>query len=622
MPTLHNVIETVLPRGSNVDDDGWREACQWPPDLFAAMALITEWSGLYSDPVFTCAWRPGFLCRRRYTRFVTIAGRQWRTSGKVPAPVQNLWARLLSSYRDTEIGPFDTAPKTGSWSRAGRWRKIVFTLVAIADEACHNIGFANLYRQPLDDLNLPAEVTYHEYINHYKRKEGLPAPDDEPVLLHLLPHSLCQRVPKTVRCVQPKTNVPAVGTTLRSLTNNVALLPPCGHVLTSWHIANTHQPRGRPFNLLVVPFPYSVPGQSFCTSDSGRDLHFRNDASFKICPAEWMGDATPEQFGEFLCGLAAEGAQEVNEVHGVVLPEGALPSKAYAEEVAAYLAENNKHLELFVTGLISEGDDPQQLSGRNLAATFRFAEEMVRFRGYQSKHHRWCLNGAQVKRYNLGHVLAPDLVGATEPRRWWEQIDVSQREVCISLIRPDASLCVLVCEDLARYDPVLPVMNAIGPNLIIALLMDGPQLEHRWCGRYATALAEDPGSSVLTVSSLGMVLRSTMPGEAQSRSVALWRDPSGVTHTLTLPDDCHALLLTLTGTTVEQKTLDMRSDGNSTTRFVLSAAHGVQHPKPPPWLKRSSAEAKPRGSRLNRTEREDVPDQKPVQPFGEVSAAD
>jgi hypothetical protein len=50
--------------------------------------------------------------------------------------------------------------------------------------------------------------------------------------------------------------------------------------------------------------------------------------------------------------------------------------------------------------------------------------------------------------------------------------------------------------------PGADVMNAIGPNLVIALLMDGPQREHRWPGRYATVLADDPGSAVLTVTCL------------------------------------------------------------------------------------------------------------------------
>jgi len=36
-------------------------------------------------------------------------------------------------------------------------------------------------------------------------------------------------------------------------------------------------------------------------------------------------------------------------------------------------------------------------------------------------------------------------------------------------------MCALVCEDLARPDPVANIVRAVGPNLVIALLMDGPQ---------------------------------------------------------------------------------------------------------------------------------------------------
>jgi 5-methylcytosine-specific restriction enzyme A len=51
-------------------------------------------------------------------------------------------------------------------------------------------------------------------------------------------------------------------------------------------------------------------------------------------------------------------------------------------------------------------------------------------------------------------------------------------------------------------------MRSVGPNLVVALLMDGPQLTARWPARYASVLADDPGSSVLTLTSLGMCLRS------------------------------------------------------------------------------------------------------------------
>jgi hypothetical protein len=144
------------------------------------------------------------------------------------------------------------------------------------------------------------------------------------------------------------------------------------------------------------------------------------------------------------------------------------------------------------------------------------------------------------------------------------------------LFRPQATLSVLICEDLARYDPVLTVMNAIGPNLVIALLMDGPQLENRWPARYATVLAEDPGSAVLTVTSLGMVLRSNMPGEPESREIALWKEPSGRAKALKLPKGDQALLVTLTSRMVEQFSLDGRGDGGSTVQFELGAAQGVR----------------------------------------------
>jgi hypothetical protein len=58
------------------------------------------------------------------------------------------------------------------------------------------------------------------------------------------------------------------------------------------------------------------------------------------------------------------------------------------------------------------------------------------------------LNDDQVRRHHLGHVLDPN-------SKWWEKIDVGYRHCYVTLFRPQAALSVLVCEDLARYDPVL-----------------------------------------------------------------------------------------------------------------------------------------------------------------------
>jgi hypothetical protein len=130
-------------------------------------------------------------------------------------------------------------------------------------------------------------------------------------------------------------------------------------------------------------------------------------------------------------------------------------------------------------------------------------------------------------------------------------------------------------------------MNAIGPNLVIALLMDGPQFESRWSGRYATSLAEDPGSAVLTITSSGMIARSFMPGEMIDYAIALWKEPGGQAISLRLPREDQALLLSLTTSWVEQHTLDRRSCGRNTVRFELGAAHALRLPntETPTWLR-------------------------------------
>ncbi len=83
----------------------------------------------------------------------------------------------------------------------------------------------------------------------------------------------------------------------------------------------------------------------------------------------------------------------------------------------------------------------------------------------------------------------------------------------------------LVCEDLARLEPVGEVLRSVGPTLVVALLMDGPQLSGRWPGRYATVLADDPGCAVLTLTSIGMAVTSYGTGMAPNRTIGLWKDP-------------------------------------------------------------------------------------------------
>jgi hypothetical protein len=136
----------------------------------------------------------------------------------------------------------------------------------------------------------------------------------------------------------------------------------------------------------------------------------------------------------------------------------------------------------------------------------------------QKKHHPWRLDEAQVIQYGLGGVLNPST-------GWWECADLTDRQLSFISMSPDIVLSVLVCEDLARPDPVANIVRAVGPNLLIALLMDGPQIKERWAARYATILADDPGCSVLSLTSIGMSnLSRPQSGPNRSRVVAMWKD--------------------------------------------------------------------------------------------------
>ncbi len=147
-----------------------------------------------------------------------------------------------------------------------------------------------------------------------------------------------------------------------------------------------------------------------------------------------------------------------------------------------------------------------------------------------------------------------------------------------------------MCEDLARFDPVMPILMAVGPNLVFALLMDGPQLKERWSGRYATALADDPGSSVLSLTCLGMIQRSGHPGHNDSRVVGLWKSRNRPAVELSLPMGAHGLVLALTPTSnSDLRSLDLRRETGGNTEYVLSGVRSVAMRNPPTWLERRVA---------------------------------
>jgi len=225
---------------------------------------------------------------------------------------------------------------------------------------------------------------------------------------------------------------------------------------------------------------------------------------------------------------------------------------------------HGRGLEFFVAGVGSrKGAGPENCAEIHVGADV----------SRQHKHHRWCLDNSQLRRYRLAHVL-------DAARIWWEDINLPRREVNFLVFRPGATLAVLVCEDLARVDPAQVVLRSVGANLVIALLFDGPQLESRWPARYATVLADDPGSSVLTVTSLGMARRAQTNPEVE---IALWKEAGSSAKSLPLPAGHHALLLSLALKNEENWTLDGRSDQGESYRVSLEQYDATKLDDPPAW---------------------------------------
>jgi hypothetical protein len=188
----------------------------------------------------------------------------------------------------------------------------------------------------------------------------------------------------------------------------------------------------------------------------------------------------------------------------------------------------------------------------------------------REKHHRWRIDRGQIETYALGSALDVN-------RGWWEHIDILNRSLDVFVIRGNATVTTLICEDLARNDPCQELVRGIGPNFVVALLMDGPQRQDRWPARYATVLADDPGSSVLTVTSLGLIERTNRTGKfGPANQIGLFRDDTGQATEIQLPKGAHGVCLTLQPTALKEHTLDGRPDKGDAQSWRLSAVQPVK----------------------------------------------
>lgn len=566
MSTILDVIRQILPRGTVLQaPDGqpaWDECPFWPPDLFAIAATLVERGSIYTRPWMYAApsdERDHPALTSKHAGLAVKAGATHRTTGTSPY-AQRRWKLLVRRYGGCPV----SALADRSDRRNARLQRIVVQLMCVADEAAEGIGFPVDHRpgNGMSPVSVAARLAHDAFVEAMRH----PGHDPQGPLPHL-PHSLCSLVPDHVACVLPKTTLPSVGCTLRGLSRNLALLPSCGIVKASWLLAS-NDTRSAPsdrLNLLIIPFPFDIDGQALTpipSTGADRAQYFSINFGGYHLPANVRTLASAR---ETLKHLIARATAQIGTIHGVVFPEYAMADRL-ARPLARSMARDHPGLEIVVAGTLGRASENAPLAS-NLALIARF-ENGQRLRTWsQSKHHRWKLDPFQIRRYQMGHALDVN-------HDWWECIDIDQRVCNFSIIRNRLSLAVLICEDLARMDPVMPVVHAIGPSLVIALLMDGPQLEARWCGRYATALAEDPGSSVLSVTSTALIHRSA--GKRGNAVIALWKEAGGLAQELAIGADDHGLALSLARVPRELITLDGRTSRDHNRHLSLVSACPVR----------------------------------------------
>lgn len=574
-----------------------------PYDVFAFAAHLMESAGIYhrmqpmkapviSDGTLTSIPSNPLEVSQQDRDLVSKTATAWRNLPSASGGMVD-FARHLTSKENWE----NLSPLFESWwvvtaanwntpilaqqssSQQPVWWKHVWRLLAIADEAAAGTGFQLDTEEMLRFLRgEETDLRWFEFellIEHALRalqaraatpEEG-PESSGRSEFADITTLSIAR---PTVVNVLPKVRTPSVGCTLRSLSHHLALLPPAGIVKGRW-TPSYLRPRpkhgsmpGGVMNLLLVPIPFSISAQAFepakVEDKAGSENGTPRIGYFDVTQ-KWIKDVKPAKLMAFLDALIDTAKSQANLIHGVVFPELALDHPSF-ELIREHISKNLPEAEILVSGVSDDG------AGRpgNFVAVATFPGRATRASSdyrqtIREKHHRWKLDQTQIRDYGLLGALSPEL-------SWWENISLDARQVDFTVLRRESVLAAMICEDLARVDPCQQVIRAVGPNLVVALLMDAPQIEARWPARYATVLAEDPGCSVLTLTSRGLMTRQhrlgTFRSNGDDRIVAMWRDDGNSNpQRLRCPYDAQGVLLTIAERPVRDVALDGRIDGRA-----------------------------------------------------------
>lgn len=544
VPTLESTWRATA--GSPISD----KLLEWPADLFALTDVLLGRSEVYRfvlSPNCDLKWPPSRF--HDWSGEVEEAGRQWSAwaeDGRGPVPL--LLAEEWSAFRERAGMPLERLAEGRDW----RMCEALLTLHAIADEACAGL-FAAL------DRSDGRGCLYRARGRELLAQTGSLA-----------------RIPTHLLRVLPKVRTPPTGTSVRSLSRYACVQGP--DVETRWFKVPAGRtgtdPRSRHANLLLLPWPLRVRESDFRPLQMPVQRLAKEPFGFyEFVPSEKLDL-------ELVSRMITTAMDEVDSVDVVVLPESAV-DESDINDLEALLDRHG--VVSLITGVRQRSEQPGCSSGnwvhigispileKGKAPPTSTGEEWFHIR--QQKHHPWSLDEAQIYQYHLGGALHPHV-------RWWEAIEVPRRAIQFVELGDGITLASLVCEDLAEIDEVADVLRSVGPTAVFTPLLDGPQLTSRWSARYASVLADDPGSAVLTLTSFGMVERCRPHGRNSSTVIGLWKDPVRGFREIPLESGAQGVILTVCGDRATRRTYDGRWPVDNATEYFDVAVCQIRASNP------------------------------------------
>jgi hypothetical protein len=523
--------------GSPIGDD----LLEWPPDLFALTNVILDRAEAFRFALSPPGeWPPSRV--PDWAHAVEAAGRRWSAwaqdrQGGLPDLLTGEW----SAFRERVDQPLEVLAEARDW----RMCEALLTLHAVADEACAGLGVA------LDSSDADA-CAYRARGRELLARTG----------------SMARIHPQRLR-VLPKVRTPSTG---RASFARYACVQGPG-IEAHWHKIPARHPgtdlRSEYATLLLLPWPLLVRESDFRPVEGSVQRQAKEPFGFfEFAPREGLDL-------DLLDRVLVAARQEANSVDVVLMPESALDESEIDDAevllnrhgvnvLQAGVRQRSPQPGRFPSNWIHTGVNPRFEKGGPLPPTS--GEQWFHLR--QNKHHRWSLDEQQIYQYHLGGVLHPHV-------RWWEAMEVPRRTVHFVEVA-ELTLVSLVCEDLAQNDDIAELMRRVGPTIILCVLLDGPQLRSRWAARYASGLADDPGSAVLTMTSYGMVQRSRPLGHEAAPIIAMWKDPARGIREIPLEPGAHGVLLTVCMDRTARRSADGRWPVDNGTHAFDVAVHQLR----------------------------------------------